>query len=667
MSGKEKEYDLAAVIQPSAPPAETFQDDVPGGDGTKKTTISPEDTIPLKVNYDPSERKYTDIWFGVVYALSYAAYLACGIYIVTQAQPRYQTLSDSNDDGVRTISDHHMEDALQCCMSSDGGEIYGSVCWTLRDAMQSTDDDAGAGRRLQAGNSKFNGDEGMFDAFIDAPEIIVGLLSVALGSAVLWFVLLRFFAKPIVIIVEFVKMGIFIAMGIYQEETSTRIVCFLVAAGIAAYAWYFRKQILFAAQVIAHSAKAMKANPSVFIGGIFVKGLFAANAAIFLTFFSKSFEVSSIKQHESCYTDYYGVSSCTKYCDFESPGYVSSMNVYLSLSYLWTLLLLHHFRLSIVATIVGSWYLHPEDKPTILTAIRNIPKSFGTLSISSLIATIAEEINRRASRSCWRSWVSPCVCITVPLDLFLCGIAYCFHACIQMLTKFAVICHVFTGLSFMGSAKKVFKIMSRHFTGGFVTELTSRSVLTLGSYVFSVGIAMLTWVWVNDRFNCESMIGQPEERLHWIVYVLIIVFNVWYPIIGIYVLIIANSYLQKWERSKLDEVTDYNETIDNYNHVWIPPLAAAFVGCIAMMLFEFLSNIFLDIIDTVFLCFAIKMDHNLDNENDQELKSLIKQVPGYIEASHVEIVQASNDIEGAVPVAMPVPEQSTNRNNATVY
>jgi hypothetical protein len=70
--------------------------------------------------------------------------------------------------------------------------------------------------------------------------------------------------------------------------------------------------------------------------------------------------------------------------------------------------------------------------------------------------------------------------------------------------------------------------------------------------------------------------------------------------------------------------------------LWIPPLAAAFVGCIAMMIFTFLSSIFLDTIDTLFLCYAIDKDNNVDL-SDSEFESLVKEMPNYTEAEVVSV------------------------------
>lgn len=445
--------------------------------------------------------------------------------------------------------------------------------------------------------------------------------------AIAWVVALRFFAKPIVILVELCKIAIFIVMGIYQSDNGTKVICFLVAAGFVAYDVWARNKLMFAAKMITHSTIAMKENPVILFGGIFIKLLFAANAALFVYFFAESFEVAEIIK-KTFETDGYDG------CYFESPKYLTGVDVYLSLSYLWTILLFDKMRLSIVASIVGSWHFHPEDRPSIVVAIKNIGPSFGTLSVSALISSIAEYINKMLLSEGCSSWISPTICITFPLHLLMCLFGACLSTVVKMLTKFSVILHVFTGQAFVGSAKSVFKILSRHFKGGFVTEVTSRSVLAFGSYGFSIAIAMISWKWIDDRFDCGTLAKTDDDeglgQALWILQLLIVFFNVWYPVLGIYVIILINKYVQDYGKDVLQEGGD------SINYLWIPPLAAAFVGCISMLIFTFLSGIFLDTIDTLFLCFAIDKDNNVDLA-DSEFESLVKEMPNYTEAEVVSV------------------------------
>jgi hypothetical protein len=125
--------------------------------------VAPEDTVPPKVEF--RDRTVTDKYWGALYALFYVVYLSLGFVLVSQSKNPY-TYSEN---GVRTgIADHYLEDVQKCC--DDG--LASGICFFYYDD----------GRRLQSGNSKFSGDEGIFDAFIEAPEIIFGLTALTLGK-----------------------------------------------------------------------------------------------------------------------------------------------------------------------------------------------------------------------------------------------------------------------------------------------------------------------------------------------------------------------------------------------------------------------------------------------------------------------------------------------------
>jgi len=560
------------------------------------------DSIPPKVEF--RDRKYTDKPAAIVYIMSYLAFLITGFIIVGNAKARYVW-----NDVTLELSDHYRNKLNQCCNEKSLNSVNSNVRSNSYDLCEEYNQ---GGRRLAAGRSKFHGDESMFDAFLLAPEIIVGLLGTVIFLAIAWIVLLRFFAKPIVVATEFVKIGIFIAVGIYQKETGTRVFCFLIALGLLCYVIWAWKHIMFAAKMIKYSTIALKENPIMFVGCIVVKLFYVLNAFLFVLFFSKSFDVTNIEEVD-------------QKCLFVRPSYINGIMIYSSLSYLWINLIFDKMRLSIIATIVGSWHFHPGDKPSILVAVKNtLTTSFGTLSVAALIATLAERINRMVNESVLKTWINPLICITWPFQLVLCCFAGCLNQCLRMLTKFAVICHVFTGENFMGSARNVFNIMSRHFKGGFITDLTSRGVLDLGCYIFSVGTWFLAWWWIDERFDCETLTNSSEMYLL-VLWILFGLFNVWYPVLGIYCIIIVNMILVRLEQS-YSLGTSFEK--QNYQHYWIPPLAAAFVGCISMMFYTYVARIILDVIDTLFLCYAVDKDNDVDNI-DSELKTLVEAVPVY--------------------------------------
>mmetsp|Transcript_3733 Transcript_3733/g.4809 ORF Transcript_3733/g.4809 Transcript_3733/m.4809 type:complete len:277 (+) Transcript_3733:2-832(+) len=238
--------------------------------------------------------------------------------------------------------------------------------------------------------------------------------------------------------------------------------------------------------------------------------------------------------------------------------------------------------------------------------------------------------------SWWKSCLGCCCCVTLPIHIISCMFGMAFQMMVKMFSKFALILHVFTGLPFFASGRKMVKIMSRHFKGGFITELTSQSVLNLGCYVFSIGISLLAWFWFDKTFGTTTLTSGLNAML--ILWLIIGLFNLWYPVLGIYVIIIVNRFLVQFEKTKLESRNNSNAHTDDDNdlsflsstqstqHLWVAPLAAIFVGCVAMLCFTYIAGIFMDTVDVLFICYAIDKDNNVDLA-ESEMGILLKAMP----------------------------------------
>mmetsp|Transcript_29154 Transcript_29154/g.32251 ORF Transcript_29154/g.32251 Transcript_29154/m.32251 type:complete len:641 (-) Transcript_29154:112-2034(-) len=576
------------------------------------------DTVPRQVLWRREHRKYTDKWWGVIYFLSYVAFLGCGITITTYSNDRFDVVKEGNMTRYY-VSSHFEAEVKQCCESIDD-DIFTST-YSLCEQLREGNGDRRRRFLEETASSSFREDEGIFDAFLDAPEIIVGILSLTIVACIVWIILLRFFSKPIVILTELAKIAICIYLGIKFEN----LWIFAVAVGILAYDIYAREQIIFAAEIISYSVVAFKANPTMFLALIFLQLLFVGNALLFVFFFAKSFNMAKVSDN----------------CNYTYPEFLDNVLIYMSLAYLWTIFLFHRMRLSVIATVVGSWYFHPGDKAGVLTALLNTTTtSFGTLSVAALISTIVEKILRMTQNPC-RNCLNIVICGPFYLTLWI--FSLCLGTLIKMLTKYAVILHVWTGLPFVGSAKKVTKILSRHFKGGFVTEITSQSVLKLASYLFSLSIGILTWFWFDDKFNINTLTTEEDDGMdNWEIYSFIFagLFLLWFPILGLYIIILVDRGFR---------AAHADSSIDIDNTYWIPPLAGIFVGCISMMFFLFLSEIFIDTIDTLFLGFAVDKDN--DDISNLELAELVKKLPAYIGP-----VTTHQEEDSPVIVASIIPE-----------
>ena len=111
-----------------------------------------------------------------------------------------------------------------------------------------------------------------------------------------------------------------------------------------------------------------------------------------------------------------------------------------------------------------------------------VTKSLGTVSFSALILAIVEEIKRRLKFR-WYHHCGPQCVVTAPIACIAIMLMWVLENCFKMLTKFTLIIHTFSGLDFLGSAKKCFGVMGRHFENGFITDYASQAVLQVGAPV----------------------------------------------------------------------------------------------------------------------------------------------------------------------------------------
>lgn len=591
------------------------------------------DTIDPKVNWNKQDRDITDRWWGILFIASYLAFLGTGFYVVANAHPKWKWRGDGN----REISDYFQDEVEQCCNNNGSYNLakYG-ICEYLPSVYEQ--------RKLSvylddASDFKLVAGEGIFDAFLEAPEIPVTLTLIVIAIAVGWMLMLRFFSREIVYATEILKAGIFYFAGIYILIMASDgniggvafsvTVSFLIGTGILAFAFWRRQRLAFAAKMIANSTVAMKKNVQMLYGVIGMNFIFIVHALLFVYFFAKSFANVEVKQTitleiDRCEVYDYDNNLCEKYyagdvtCEYDWPRYAYSMSTFHGLAWLWITLFFDKIRLSIIAFFVGSWHFHPEDKPNVSVAVTNsVTKSFGTLAVGSLISAILDKVNRMMAEPCWKLlFFGYDGLVMATLKVILCIFGTCLHQIIKSLTKFSIIIHVFTGLPFVASGKKCFSIMSRHYENGFVTEYSSRSVLWLGSYTFSYCIFVLSWVWFDERLNSDTGPARDDSGGLYIVWILFGIFNVWHPVLAIYLLIWVNSLLEKSSTSPED---------------WVSPLVAMFVACLSMIFFTFVADVVLDIIDVMFVCYAVDKDNKVKLDPEvKEVFAVIESVPGYL-------------------------------------
>eukprot|EP00586_Coscinodiscus_wailesii_P009911 CAMPEP_0172510570 /NCGR_PEP_ID=MMETSP1066-20121228/229571_1 /TAXON_ID=671091 /ORGANISM="Coscinodiscus wailesii, Strain CCMP2513" /LENGTH=789 /DNA_ID=CAMNT_0013289591 /DNA_START=63 /DNA_END=2432 /DNA_ORIENTATION=+ len=619
---------IAEVIDPVSEDGIPIVDAVVMDDGDPNGASAPSNAnlaavddgsvVKPRVMWRWSDRRWTDKTGGVIFGVAYLAFIVSGLYMVANARPLFRMEKISEGGNItKVMSTYYRDEVKKCCESQpeEDYQIY-DLCYesdllgatTARGNNRNLRDDvaASSGRQISGNDGK----PGLFDAFIAAPEVIIGLSALAVGTAVLWTLLLQAFAGIIVFATEAVKIGIIVYLGVLSRYWLTLFLCVVTGACIFVYAVWFRQRLVFAGRMLSYSSKALRENKMMIVGLSCVVIVYVLNAWVFIFFLSKGSENVRVESVTTCYNSVEG-NSCRSSCEMVYPSYLMGIYVFHCLAYLWTILLFNKIRLSIIAYIIGSWHFKQDEKPTIVTAVINsCTISLGTLSLASLVSTISDQINRSLTTPWWKS-----CCITLPLHLIMCLFGTCINAIVKTLSKFAVILHIFTGLPFIPSGKKACQTMSRHFKGGFVTEVTSQSVLNLACYVFSAAMALTAWAWFDGIFGTSTMLSGSQAGI-FIVWLLFGLFNLWFPSLGIYIIIVVNSLLR-----------ELNDSADGDNvPLWVSPLAGIFVGCLAMLFFCYIAGIFMDTVDVLFMCYAIDKDNQIDT-SESEMQALVMAMP----------------------------------------
>ncbi|GMH94619.1 hypothetical protein TL16_g12958 [Triparma laevis f. inornata] len=622
----------------------------------------PIETLPPKVEW--KYRKATDIGCGALYLAGLFVWFAVGFAFLGMAKPVFTT----DEAGMITgYTDVIKEEARDCCAfleaQTDTSDLEynegGSMCWMTGDRRHLHVEEAAGGymgRRFLSGSGNFPYDGGMLDVFAVHPHVafvmIFGVIAIAVG----WIFFLRSFAKTVVWTCEFVKV---IALGYLGFKANHNVVFYAMALAYCVYLFCFRKKLNFAATIIAHSAKGLKENPRMLPGLLVLKAFYVIQALAFIQFFSKSMEVKTVEAVQRPRYDWESGLSCSVggytcewdmdygstnadhcsnnggYCDYASngetvecelmePSWVGSARWYIMFFWLWSIMWYSTARLTFISQIIGSWHFHPQDTPGVMTALKTCcTSSFGTISFGSLICAIVEQFYKWA-RLKWYHFIPPLVFMIGPLKIALCILAWCFKTCIKMLTKFSIIIHAFTGLPFIGSAKKCFQIMKRHFVGGFITETSSVAIMKIFSLVMSLTFCFSTWAWVDDLFGWTTLPGASDDLL-WILWTILAVFNIFYPLIGLFFITLLDKLMTSITGSSPDDDSDPD--------FWVSPLCAMFVGCIAKLFFDYMGGIILDTIDVMFMCFAIDKDNNVDLSKS-EFSAIIVDLPGVMKTAN---------------------------------
>jgi len=430
-----------------------------------------------------------------------------------------------------------------------------------------------------------------------------------------------------------VWLGTYILNG--SDNDASGILFYIIGAIILGLDIWRRENFVFAAKFIKASAVAINkrarctSGQSLLAAVLGTKLVFIVHAVVFVFFITESFQNYSVKKDEDDFS-----------CSFDN-NHNNGLFVFECFVYMWIALFLDKVRLSIISYDIGHWYFQrqgensEDDGPSTWIAIKNsVTKSFGTLSIASLVSAVADRINREMNNRTF-SCYNACFCCVYAVFWI------CVKEWIKALSKFSVIIHSFTGLSFVTSGKKAVDILKRNFANGFITEYCSRSVIWFGAYFFSFCVFFITWIWFDDELDTETGPSHVANSpgVFWCTIIVFSLLNMCYPVLALNYIILTNALLSKYFSMQSPEWED-----------WVTVLASIFVGIVAMLLFTFIGDIILDVVDVLFLCHVISKENGLE---ENELSNGPEAIPAYDE-DNVAIASLIVTLPGYLPVAKPI-------------
>ena len=382
-------------------------------------------------------------------------------------------------------------------------------------------------------------------------------------------------------------------MGMYALTTSsggsggsgTAGIVLLVLTALTAFVfWLWRREIELVARLLAVSAKSLQDNPHVITAVVFLKVCLLCvliPAGAFITAAYMNGEVTmnpeAIRVDEGAQTCVLRKSSSefddvgggtagdeTPCCMWRADGWVSAYIVLAALFALWSVTLAFEARLYTVGGVVAQWYFAPSGtsnfKGTTLSSLRNAAgPSFGSLCFGSLVLTavaIAREMNRNARRDASRQGGGAFAVMMCLLSSCL----DCVYALIEYVSKFATIQCAITGAAFCDAARSVSQLLANNFLSAYGVWWLPGTIMSTASFLLSVAYGF---------------------------------------VVGI------TSYAA-WSSSSSPHPNAGAEAV----------LLGVIACVLAMIVLQFCVSVLLNVVDAVFVCYAMDLDRQLSSKPD---------------------------------------------------
>lgn len=543
--------------------------------------------VPMEVKTEG--RKVVDKSFSILFALAVGFWVILAIVIFAEAKAAYKTKKGI----IEGIMDHYVDDMETCC-SSLGLDYSNSMnCvilatyndWSYSGRRLSDEDHAELLRRL--GDSDKNTPTTIWEGFGNEPVIPIVMVIAAIALCVGFIWAMEKCSYQILMGTFFLEWCGCMYIAINPHGDGIIWPFFFPCVFIMLWVGLMHKKIEEAAGVISLAAHALLAMPSLMCfvySWLIVSGLLVFIYILVLSASGQVLEVNSST------------------CEFKQKDYVSSTAFLVNAIWGWMWFYASAVQIFFVAGCVGTYHFDKSKAVATLpvTMIKiAVTTSAGCLAKLALVFQAVDYIRRKSRLTCRQlccAWWDPTVWIA-------CLIRCCCLSFLNMMTKFCLIFHSFTGEDFWTSAVRCMDLLKNAGLSGLVLETAALNTFIVIRYFVSAGIGMACWAWMDDIYGLNIL--KDGGFLFWFMMGLFFLF-IYMPVYAIALVILIALLVA-----------------DNIWNVWIPWFCGLFIGGITSFFFDQTTQALLYASNTMFVAIAIQKTHGKINAESPFAKKMV--------------------------------------------
>ena len=521
-----------------------------------RASTHPAFVLPRSRARSPRRKKQDAVWSWVLLAVVLAT--AAGGVLAYQNKSESPDAAAMRSGGACSAPSFHFDDVLAA-----------NEARFRKRAMRGDGPSAGLGtsETAQTPKNAANADGVDPNAPFDADAFQRGAvpwLGVALGAsfflglAMLW--LFRQCAHTMVWTVVYAKVGVMAALAVAFLAMGSLIpgVIFALLTALTAFCFYlWTDELNLVASLLSVSTQGLRDNPHIItttVGLSFGSLVYIVPAAFAMTFafMNGSVAVSSaaVSKTGAACADFAG--DATDCCAWQVDAWVPFYTALATVSFIWVTSFALETRLYVIGGTMCQWYFAPagttEFRGLVGDSLRNaLGPSFGTIAFGSFVLTMVE-IGKAAAERMRRDEDNRGNILVCLVTTCL----ECIYAIIEYISKFATLQAAMTGAAFCDAAANVTDLLQRNFLAAYGAYAFPGMILQGTAFVLAGGFGVATWLLSYATFAVS---------------------------------VDANAGLYA-------------------------ALVGALAGVVAFVVLMFFVMIMLNVVDAVFLCYAMDKDQN---------------------------------------------------------